>query len=109
MDILAMDAPATTVRTVAVELQSLTRRFVKLAAGNRINLSISAGAISGLPGTNGSGQAGFHNTDQTTVAYQQHGARNLHRHRIPALFRGGGGGRGAGAGGGGGGAAARGL
>src|SRR3569832_2130 len=87
MDILAMDAPATTVRTVAVELQSLTRRFGKLAAGNRINLSISAGAISGLPGTNGSCQAGFHNADHAAVAYQRRGARYLHRHRNPALFR----------------------
>lgn len=50
-----MNTPATITRT-AIELQSLTRRFGDLVAVNGIDLSIPAGVIFGLLGTNGAGK-----------------------------------------------------
>lgn len=51
MDIHTPLAPA-----VTVELQSLTRRFGDLVAVDGVDLSIAAGAIHGLLGTNGAGK-----------------------------------------------------
>ena len=46
----------TTVMQIAVELRSLTRRFGDLVAVNGIDLSIPAGTVFGLLGTNGAGK-----------------------------------------------------